>query len=134
MAVCLGWRLAELYDSKVLPGPPQHAGSKGGSKGLPAHLPGFGEMSPHEKARALAAHVGADLASLGNSLGLEMPTATRVRDVLDTPGHSRDDVRGEVFELYVGIRDRLAASDVATVLGCGRGSGGWPASAVPTAR
>lgn len=60
--------MAELYDSRELPGPPTRPEADGE---LPEHLPGVGEMSEHEKACALAAHVGADLASLRQALGLE---------------------------------------------------------------
>jgi hypothetical protein len=64
LAVCVGWRMAELYDSRELPGPPIRPEADGE---LPEHLPGVGEMSEHEKACALAAHVGADLVSLKTS-------------------------------------------------------------------
>jgi hypothetical protein len=118
LAVGLGWCLAELYDSKRLPGPPR---SRQGAEPLPSHLPGFGEMGPHEKACALAAHVGADLSSLGAALGSEMPGAEGVVAVLGAAGHGRDDVRAAVLGLYVGIRDRLAGSSPAAALGFGLG-------------
>ena len=50
-----GWLLAELYDSKRLPGPPPHDDGRP----LPPHLPGIGATTPYEKECALAAHVGA---------------------------------------------------------------------------
>ena len=117
LAVGLGWRMAALYDSKSLPGPrpPRAAGP------LPAHLPGFGEMSAHERACALAAHVGADLSSLGAALGTEMPGAEGVLAVLGTAGHHRDDVRQAVHDLWVDIRDRLAGSNPAAALAFGLG-------------
>jgi hypothetical protein len=118
LAVGLGWRLAELYDSKRLPGPPR---SRPGAEPLPPHLPGFGDMSPHEKACALAAHVGADLSSLGAALGTQLPGAEGVLAVLSVAGHGRDDVRGAVLALHVGIRDRLAGSSPAAALGFGLG-------------
>jgi hypothetical protein len=92
MAVCLGWRLAELYDSKELPGPP----SRPASERLPAHLPGLKEMSAYEKARAPAAHIGADIAALGTALDAPMPTAGEVQCMLAEVGHQRDDVRKAV--------------------------------------
>jgi hypothetical protein len=118
LAVCVGWRMAELYDSEELPGPPQHreAGK------LPAHLPGFGEMSDYEKACALAAHVGADLASLGRALSLEgIPSVEPVLDALRVPGHSRDDVRAAVLDLYLRVRELVAGSNVSAALGVGLG-------------
>ena len=78
LAVSLGWRMAELYDREELPGPA--ASRQDGDP--PGHLPGFGVMNDHERACVLAAHVGADLASLGRALGLDsMPTAARVPGV-----------------------------------------------------
>jgi hypothetical protein len=50
LAVCVGWRMAELYNRKELPGPPRRRDPDD----LPGHLPGFGEMSGHEKSCALA--------------------------------------------------------------------------------
>jgi hypothetical protein len=117
LAVNLGWRLAELYDSKSLPGPPRSPEPKP----LPCHLPGFGEMTPHEKACALAAHVGADLASLGAVLGAGMPTVEAVQAALGVAGHGRDEVRRVVHELYLDVRDQLAGSDPAAALGFGLG-------------
>jgi hypothetical protein len=96
LAVGLGWLLAELYDSRRLPGPPPDDDDRP----LPPHLPGIGAMTPYEKACALAAHVGADLARLEAALGLGMPTAKSIQAVLDTPGHARDDVRRAVHDLY----------------------------------
>jgi hypothetical protein len=118
VAVCVGWRIAELYDRTELPGPPRHpeAGE------LPGHLPGFGEMSEYEKACALAAHVGADLASLGRALRLEgIPPVNPVLDALRVPGHSRDDVRAAVLDLYLKVRELVAGSNVSAALGIGLG-------------
>jgi hypothetical protein len=117
LAVDLGWRLAQLYDSKELPGPPR--GAK--PKPLPVHLPGFGEMTPHEKACALAAHAGADLASLQAVLGTEMPTVEAVQTALSVVGHRRDEVRTAVHDLYLNARDRLAGSNPAAGVGFGLG-------------
>ena len=117
-AICLGWRLAELYDHKELPGPPLHPEPTE----LPEHLPGFGDMTHHEKACALLNHVGVDLASLWTALDLSsMPTVKGIRQALDTSGHKRDDVREEIFQLYVTVRDRLAGNNVAAALGFGLG-------------
>jgi hypothetical protein len=119
LALCVGWRMAELYDDDDLPGPP----GRQEASGLPAHLPGLGEMSQHERACALAAHVGADLASLSRALGLEsMPTAAPVAEALEAPGHSRNSVRTAVLDLYLKVRDAVAGSDVsaATAFGLGR--------------
>jgi hypothetical protein len=110
--------MAQLYDGKRLPGPPQ---SRLEAEPLPPHLPGLGEMTPHEKACALAAHAGADLASLGAVLGTEMPAAEGVLAMLGAAGHGRDDVRGAVLGLHAGIRDRLAGSSPAAALGYGLG-------------
>lgn len=115
-AVNLGWRLAELYDSRRLPGPPQNEEPKP----LPAHLPGFGEMTAHERACALAAHVGADLVSLGTALNTEMPTIETTRTAL-LAGSGRDEVRRAVHDLYLDVRDRIAGSDPAAARGFGLG-------------
>jgi len=118
LAVCVGWRMAELYDRTDLPGPPQH--QKDGE--LPSHLPGFGEMGEYEKACAVAAHVGADLASLGRALDLkDMPSVQSVLDALRVPGHSRDDVRAAVLDLYLKVRELVAGSNVSAALGFGLG-------------
>jgi hypothetical protein len=117
LAVDLGWLLAELYDSRRLPGPPPDDNERP----LPPHLPGIGAMTPYEKACALAAHVGADLARLEAALGLGMPTAKSIQAVLDTPGHARDDVRRAVHDLYLDIRNRLAGTDPAAALAFGLG-------------
>jgi hypothetical protein len=115
LAVCVGWRMAELYDSRELPGPPTRPEADGE---LPGHLPGVGEMSEHERACALAAHVGADLASLRQALGLEnMPSAEPVLEALLVPGHSRDDVRATILDLYIRVRDLVAGSNVSATLG-----------------
>ena len=118
LAVDLGWLLAELYDSRRLPGPPRDTDTRP----LPPHLPGIGQMTPHEKACALAVHAGADLARLETAVGNQMPTAKSVQAVLDTPGHSRDDVRREVHDLYLEIRNRLAGTDPAAALAFGLGA------------
>jgi hypothetical protein len=118
LAVCVGWRIAQLYDSDELPGPSAHQDAV-----LPPHLPGFGEMSDHERARALAVHVGADLTSMRDALGLDvMPTVAPVLEALKVPRHSRDDVRAVVLDLYLEVRDLIAGSDVsaATAFGLGR--------------
>jgi len=117
LAVDLGWRLAELYDSKSLPGPSEHPAPKP----LPPHLPGFGEMTPHEKASALVARVGADLASLGAVLGVELPTMAAVQAALGVSGHRGDEARRAVYDLYLAVRDQLAGSDPAAALGFGLG-------------
>jgi hypothetical protein len=118
LAVDLGWLLAELYGSRRLPGPPRNAESRA----LPAQLPGIGRMTPHEKACALAAQAGADLALLGTALGTELPTAESIRIVLEKAGHTRDDVRAAVYDLYLDIRNRLAGTDpgAAVAFGLGR--------------
>ena len=117
LAVSLGWLLAELYDSTRRPGPPP----EDEERPLPPHLPGIGAMTPYEKACALAAHVGADLARLEAALGLGMPTAKSIQAVLDTPGHARDDVRRAVHDLYLDIRNRLAGTDPSAALAFGLG-------------
>ncbi|HXL89971.1 MAG TPA: hypothetical protein VN969_13525 [Streptosporangiaceae bacterium] len=117
LAVCLGWHLAELFDSKDLPGPPERQQAEP----LPPHLPGLGEMSPHEKACALAAHASAVLISLGAALETEMPEATDVLTALGVASHERDDVREAVLRLYLDIRNRLAGRDVAAATGFGLG-------------
>lgn len=127
-AVCLGWRLAALYDCKKLPGPP----GQPGSERLPPHLPGLGEMSAYEKACALAAHVDADIAAWEMALGVTIPGADSVRAALAVVGHQRDDVRGAVFDLYVQIRDWLAGSDVAAATGFGLGRMLADAALLPT--
>jgi hypothetical protein len=122
--------MAELYDSTELPGPPRdrEVGD------LPEHLPGFGEMSGYEKAYALAAHVGADLASLGRTLDLEaMPKVASVLDTLRAPGHSRDDVRAAVLDLYLKVRELLAGSNVSAALGFGLGRMLADTTLLPTA-
>jgi hypothetical protein len=110
--------MAELYDRTDLPGPPRS--QKAGE--LPRHLPGFGEMSGFQKVCAQAAHVGADLASLGRALDLrDMPSAQPVLDALEVPGHSRDDVRAAILDLYLKVRELVAGSDVSAALGFGLG-------------
>jgi len=116
IAICLGWRLAELYDSESI-------GSADGALShelLPPHLPGLGEMTANEKACALAAHVSADLTSLAAAVSVRMPRADAVRALI-AGGHAMDDVRRAVLALYVDIRDRLAGSNVAAATGFGLG-------------
>lgn len=117
LAVDLGWRLAQLYDSKKLPGPRR----PNEGKPLPGHLPGLGEMSSYEKAYALAAQVGSDLAALGAALGTTMPSAEPIQTALLLAGHSRDDIRQVVQELYLQVRDRLAGSNPAAAVAFGLG-------------
>jgi len=117
LAVDLGWLLAELYDSRKLPGPPRNAGSRP----LPPHLPGIGKMTPHERACALAAQAGADLVRLGTALGTELPTAENIQIVLDKAGRSRDDVRAAVYDLYLDLRNQLAGRDPGAALALGLG-------------
>lgn len=116
LSVCVGWRMVELYDRKKLSGPVKRTGSEQ----LPPYLPGFGEMTEHERVCVLAAHVRADLASLAASLGTEMPSMADVRALLEADGEL-DDVRREVLNLYLKTRDRLAASNVAAATGFGLG-------------
>lgn len=78
-------------------------------------------MTAYEQACALAAHVGADLASRGKVLGVKMPTAAAVQAVLGVADHRRDDVRREVHDLYLDVRDRLAGSDPCAAVGFGIG-------------
>jgi len=78
-------------------------------------------MTPHEKACALAAHVGADLASLRTALGAELPTVEDVGAALSVVGHGRDEVRRAVHDLYLNTRDRLAGSNPAAAVGFGLG-------------
>ena len=79
-------------------------------------------MSEHERARALAAHVGADLSCLGRALDLRaMPSARPVLEALDVPRHSRDDVRAAVLKLYVEVRDLVAGSNVSVAVAFGLG-------------
>jgi hypothetical protein len=117
LAVDLGWCLAQLYDSKELPGPPQTTRLKP----LPPHLPGFGDMTSHEKACALVARTGADLASLRAALGTELPTVAGVTAALSVAGHGRDEVRRAVHDLYLEVRDQLAGSNPAAAVGFGLG-------------
>lgn len=117
IAIDLGWRFAELYDSEHLPGPPKLKYLK-----LPEHLPGLGEMTRHEKAMALSAHLGADLAALKVPTGVGLPDASEIDKVLGVPGQERDTVRSAILEVYVEVRDCLAGGDpqVALAFGLGR--------------
>lgn len=130
LAVCLGWRMAELYDSKKLPGPPQH----GGNGKLPEHLPGLGEMTDHEKACALVAHMSADLATLATALGLpEVPDLGKVRDKLQLPGLTRDEVRKVILDVYKEIRNLIAGSNALVAIGFGLGRMLADTTLLPTA-
>jgi hypothetical protein len=117
VAVDLGWRLAELYDRKNLPGPPDHPKPTP----IPPHLPGFGEMTSHEQACALAAHVTAELPFLGTALRIDMPTMEGVQAALSVAGHGDNEVRKELLGAYIEVRDRLAGSDPVVALGFGLG-------------
>jgi hypothetical protein len=117
LAVDLGWLLAELYDSRKLPGPPRNSDSRP----LPPQLPGIGKMTAYEKACALAAQAGADLARLGIALDAPLPSAENIQIILDKPGHTRDDVRAAVYDLYLDVRNRLAGSDPGAALALGLG-------------
>lgn len=62
--------------------------------------------------------MGADLPSLGQALGLEsMPSVEPVLEVLRVSGHSRDDVRATILDLYMRVRDLVAGSNVSATLG-----------------
>jgi hypothetical protein len=130
LAICLGWRIAELYDSKELPGPPQrHENGE-----LPDHLPGLGEMSKHERACALVAHVSADLAALERALGLaKMPGTEGISCALQEPRHNRDAVREVILGLYIDIRNLLAGNNVSAALGFGLGRMLADTALLPTA-
>ena len=78
-------------------------------------------MTSHEKACALAAQAGADLARLGAALGTELPTAEGIRIILEKAGHARDEVRAAVYDLYLDIRNQLAGTDPGTALAFGLG-------------
>lgn len=94
IAIDLGWRFAELYDSTRLPGPPRSDAAE-----LPPHLPGFGDMTDHEKACAPASHVGAGLAAISKALPIALPDASTVTTALDVPRHKRDTVRRVIDDL-----------------------------------
>lgn len=115
VAIDLGWRFAELYDAERLPGP------SGKWPDLPEYLPGLGEMTAHEKACALSAHLGADLAVLGKATGGKLPDASTIDRALAIPGHKRDSVRSAVHDLYLEVRDGLAGGDPAVALAFGLG-------------
>jgi hypothetical protein len=116
IAICLGWRLAELYDSETI----GNADRAVSPALLPAHLPGLGEMTANEKACALAAHVSADLTSLANAVSVQMPETDTLRALIDG-AHTTDGVRRAVLALYLDTRDRLAGSNVAAATGFGLG-------------
>ena len=79
-------------------------------------------MTAHEKACALTARIGADLAVLSRAVSVELPTASTIDAALGMPRHKRDEVRTVVLDLYAEVRDRLAESDpgVALAFGLGR--------------
>lgn len=116
IAIDLGWRFAELYDAEELPGPSKRKHSK-----LPEHLPGLGEMTAHEKAVALSAHIGADLADLAKARGAQLPNASTIDSVLSVTGQEHDTVRSAIHGLYIQVRDSLAGGDPAIALGFGLG-------------
>jgi hypothetical protein len=116
IAVDLGWRLAELYDAPALLAQVDRERTR-----VPDHLPGFGEMTPHEKACALSAHVGADLAALKDGTGTDLPTATTIDEALGVSGQNRDAVRSVILDLYTDVRNRLAGGDPAVALAFGLG-------------
>ena len=60
LAADLGWLLAELYDSRKLPGPPRNADVRP----LPPQLPGIGKMTAYEKACANRRYDDRDLNDL----------------------------------------------------------------------
>jgi hypothetical protein len=78
-------------------------------------------MSAHERACALAGHLSADLKALAAAVGTELPKADGVRALIEA-GQGIEQVRRAVLELYVDIRNRLAATNVsaATAFGLGR--------------
>ena len=115
IAIDLGWCFAELYDAERLPGP------SGKQPDLPEYLPGVGEMTNHEKACALSAHVGADLAALGKATGATLPDVATIDAALMVPKHKRDSVRSAVHALYIKVRDSLAGGDPAVALAFGLG-------------
>lgn len=115
IAIDLGWRFAELYDAERLPGPSRKPPD------LPEYLPGLGEMTAHEKACALSAHVGADLTALGKATGAQLPDASAIYKSLAVPRHKRDSVRSAVHDLYIEVRDGLAGGDPAVALAFGLG-------------
>ena len=102
IAIDLGWCFAELYDAERLPGPSAKRPD------LPEYLPGLGEMTDHEKACALSAHVGADLAALEKATGATLPDASTIDAALMVPKHKRDSVRSAIHDLYIEVRDSLA--------------------------
>ncbi|OIQ94688.1 hypothetical protein GALL_233460 [mine drainage metagenome] len=116
VAFSLGWRLAELYDSKGLSGPLKR------DLELPDHLPGVGEMSSREKALALIAHIDADLHAVGTAVGATLPSADGIRIAMLAPGHQRDTVLRPIYVLYLSVRDQLAGTSpiAATSFGLGR--------------
>lgn len=116
IAIDLGWRIAELYDAPALPGPSGREHAR-----VPDHLPGFGEMTPHEKTFALNAHVGADLAALKDATGTDLPAATAIDEALGITGQTREAVRSVILGLYTDVRNMLAGGDPAVALAFGLG-------------
>jgi hypothetical protein len=113
----VGWRLAELYDRDELP-PPREPEA---DAPVPAHLPGASEMSEHEKAGVILDQANAALATLAATLSVELPSLDTVHEVLDRPGHERDEVRREILSTYLAVRDRVAGASPVVATSCGLG-------------
>ena len=128
IAIDLGWSFAELYDSERLPGP------DGERSELPEYLPGLGEMTAHERACAFVAHVGADLAAIGQVTGAELPSTTGIDKALAVPRHNRDSVRSAIHDLYIEVRDGLAGGDPTVALAFGLGRMLADTTLLPTSR
>jgi hypothetical protein len=62
-----------------------------------------------------------------------MPTAQPVLNALAVPGHSRDDVRAAVLDLYLRVRDLVAGSNVSAAQGVGLGRMLADTALLPTA-
>ena len=118
-AFLLGWRLAELYDRDELPSPREP--EPDAEAPVPAHLPGASEMSEHEKAGVILDQATAALATLAAALSVELPSLDPLHEVLDRPGHQRDDVRREILATYLVLRDRVAGVSPVLATSCGLG-------------
>lgn len=116
-AFVLGWRLAELYDRKELPPPPEYKSDAP----VPAHLPGASEMSENEVAVVILEQASSALATLSSVLKVDVPSLGALRTVLDRPGHQRDDVRREILSAYLAVRDGLAGVSPLVGISCGLG-------------